>query len=109
MCDDKNVRGLITGKAVDNSVYINGVKLCVKDSKKVVNHSPVGFAWGYGGSGPAQLALAILLKFTNKDVALKLYQKFKWHVISYLPIGKDFSFPIERVISFIEGNSRGMV
>lgn len=24
------------------------------------NHSPDGFAWGYGGSGPAQLALAIL-------------------------------------------------
>jgi hypothetical protein len=24
------------------------------------NHSPTGFEWGYGGSGPAQLALAIL-------------------------------------------------
>jgi Family of unknown function (DUF6166) len=22
------------------------------------NHSPTGFEWGYGGSGPAQLALA---------------------------------------------------
>jgi hypothetical protein len=27
----------------------------------VVNHSPTGFEWGYGGSGPAQLALAMLL------------------------------------------------
>lgn len=27
---------------------------------KLVNHSPTGFSWGYGGSGPAQLALAIL-------------------------------------------------
>src|SRR5467141_965015 len=25
------------------------------------NHSPTGFAWGYGGSGPAQLALALLI------------------------------------------------
>ena len=25
------------------------------------NHSPTGFAWGYGGSGPAQLSLAILV------------------------------------------------
>jgi hypothetical protein len=24
------------------------------------NHSPTGFAWGYGGSGPSQLSLAIL-------------------------------------------------
>src|SRR5947209_8602479 len=24
------------------------------------NHSPTGFSWGYGGSGPAQLALALL-------------------------------------------------
>jgi hypothetical protein len=24
------------------------------------NHSPAGFDWGYGGSGPAQLALAML-------------------------------------------------
>ena len=27
---------------------------------QVVNHSPDGFEWGYTGSGPAQLALAIL-------------------------------------------------
>ena len=27
----------------------------------VVNHSPSGFEWGYAGSGPAQLALAMLL------------------------------------------------
>lgn len=27
----------------------------------VRNHSPDGFNWGYGGSGPSQLALAILI------------------------------------------------
>jgi hypothetical protein len=27
----------------------------------VCNHSPSGFEWGYSGSGPAQLALAMLL------------------------------------------------
>ncbi len=26
----------------------------------VVHHSPTGFEWGYGGSGPADLALSIL-------------------------------------------------
>lgn len=29
---------------------------------QVVNHSPTGFNWGYMGSGPAQLALALLYK-----------------------------------------------
>src|SRR5204862_6265890 len=28
--------------------------------KHVVHHSPDGFQWGYGGSGPADLALSIL-------------------------------------------------
>ena len=27
---------------------------------EIRNHSPTGFEWGFGGSGPAQLALAIL-------------------------------------------------
>src|SRR5262245_55620958 len=39
-----------------------GIKpLSARRSQAVFNHSPDGFAWGYGGSGPAQLALAILL------------------------------------------------
>jgi hypothetical protein len=42
-------------------------------------HSPTGFEWGYGGSGPAQLALAILLDFTGKPkTALEHYMDFKW-------------------------------
>ena len=43
------------------------------------NHSPTGFEWGYGGSGPAQLALAILAEHLGEDhAALRLYQDFKW-------------------------------
>lgn len=42
------------------------------------NHSPDGFAWGYGGSGPAQLALAILCDALGDDErAEQLYQPFK--------------------------------
>jgi hypothetical protein len=50
------------------------------------NHSPDGFEWGYGGSGPTQLALAILADYLNDDEqALNLYQRFKWEVIATLP------------------------
>jgi len=31
------------------------------------NHSPTGFEWGYGGSGPAQLALALLADHFGDD------------------------------------------
>jgi hypothetical protein len=51
----------------------------------LANHSPTGFEWGYGGSGPAQLALAMLADVIGDDeVALRLHQKFKWKVISRL-------------------------
>jgi len=47
-------------------------------SQKVWNHSPDGFNWGYGGSGPAQLALALLLDVTaDKERSVKYHQKFK--------------------------------
>lgn len=42
------------------------------------NHSPTGFEWGYSGSGPAQLALAILADYLGDDKrALLLHQDFK--------------------------------
>lgn len=42
------------------------------------DHSPDGACWGYGGSGPAQLALALLAHATGDDeLALRHYQTFK--------------------------------
>ena len=50
------------------------------------NHSPTGFEWGYGGSGPAQLALAILADhLSDEEQALNLYHRFKWLAIAGLP------------------------
>jgi hypothetical protein len=54
-------------------------------SQKLRNHSPDGFNWGYGGSGPAQLALAILLDVCGKGRALQLYQQFVGDVVARLP------------------------
>jgi hypothetical protein len=50
------------------------------------NHSPTGFEWGYGGSGPAQLALALLADHLgDSDKAVNLHQEFKRAVIADLP------------------------
>jgi hypothetical protein len=70
-------------------------------SLKYRNHSPDGFAWGYGGSGPAQLALAILLEFDEAH-AEQLYQDFKWEVIANLPQDKDFVLPMARVREWLK-------
>ncbi len=54
-------------------------------SLELANHSPSGFEWGYGGSGPAQLALALLLDYTDdEEVALAEYMAFKTEVVSQL-------------------------
>jgi hypothetical protein len=57
-------------------------RLTPDDSLKLRNHSPTGFNFGYGGSGPAQLALAILLDFTDEQTALANYQRFKGKFIA---------------------------
>ena len=49
-------------------------------------HSPNGFDWGYRGSGPAQLALAILADHlpSDENLALAYYQGFNERVIARL-------------------------
>jgi hypothetical protein len=61
-------------------------RLTPERSLELVNHSPSGFEWGYGGSsGPAQLALALLLDYTGDEAfALSHYQAFKTEVVSQL-------------------------
>lgn len=56
-----------------------------------VNHSPTGFEWGYRGSGPSQLAYAILRTFFEhsegytpedaKQAAQANYMRFKDDVV----------------------------
>jgi len=46
-------------------------------------HSPDGFNWGYCGSGPAQLALALVADVLGDDAAAQaIYQKFKSQVVA---------------------------
>jgi hypothetical protein len=60
-----------------------GVSKPLNPRNDLWNHSPTGFEWGYGGSGPAQLALAILADaLHNDDQAVELYQQFKWEMIA---------------------------
>ena len=66
------------------------------------NHSPDGFEWGYGGSGPSQLALAILADATDDETALKHYQTFKRIAITDLPQHTPWIMPQKDVIMIVE-------
>ena len=79
----KTYQGIRQGHAVD--VTVNG---CSLDPRfDLWNHSPTGFEWGYGGSGPAQLALALLADHLgDADEAVVLHQYFKRAVVEKLPL-----------------------
>ena len=55
--------------------------------RRITKHSPDGFEWGYGGSGPADFALNILSAYIGQEEAQRggLYQDFKWEFVAKLP------------------------
>jgi len=71
------------------------------------NHSPTGFEWGYGGSGPAQLALAILADATgNDELACQLHQEFKRAKIAGLRRADAWIMTDAEVLAWVEGAPR---
>jgi Family of unknown function (DUF6166) len=78
------------GHGLDVIVTVDFRPLSPRASQNVWNHSPTGFEWGYGGSGPAQLALALLLDAhagilrgrALTDLAERAHQWFKWATVS---------------------------
>ncbi len=84
----------------------------------VIHHSPDGFEWGYGGSGPADLALNILemalrkMNFDGKKVpcyrgncfelAWNLHQQFKWEFITKLSKDSENYISMDDVYSWIK-------
>lgn len=74
----KNYKGRRTEEGA--IVTVNGEELPLR--LDVRSHSPDGFNWGYEGSGPAQLALALLLDCCKDRLfAESHYQDFKRTVL----------------------------
>lgn len=87
---------LIEGDPETGAVWIDGDPLPLARSLTVRNHSPDGFAWGYAGSGPAQLALAILLAAgAPDDVAARLYQVFKTAYVQHWPMDQPIAVDVD--------------
>src|SRR5437868_1145148 len=59
-------------------VCVNGRKRPLRPRSDIRDHSPDGFEWGYGGSGPAQLALALVADCCGRSKAVPgIYQRVK--------------------------------
>ena len=81
------MKHILKGEVETRRVWLDGKELTPEESQAYRNHSPDGFSWGYGGSGPAQLALAVMLEINGKAFG---YQEFKWKELSTLIMDKDF-------------------
>ena len=76
-----------------------GIK-CMNVPHAIIKHSPTGMEWGYGGSGPADLALNILMMFAGQDFAQEHYQQFKWDVVAGVP-QEGGTIPGIRIVEWI--------
>lgn len=67
----------------------------------VVRHSPDGFNWGYGGSGPSDLALSIAYDCLSKEDAERYYMHVKARFVA--PAGPKLRIDADDVVAWIEG------
>jgi hypothetical protein len=80
----------------DDNLFLPG------PSQKLYNHSPDGFNWGYGGSGPAQLALALLYDVTgDQELSIKEHQHFKRTFVAGW--GDEWQITTEEIEAWLRG------
>lgn len=91
----------LKGKYSTREVWYNGQLITPIYSQEIINHSPDGFNWGYAGSGPAQLSLAIAyIIFNDRQLAMLYYGRLKNDIISKLP-QDDFDINFDLNFNFV--------
>ncbi|MEQ8423956.1 MAG: hypothetical protein RIB01_15440 [Balneola sp.] len=93
----------LKGELKSGRVWLFDQELFPFRSREFRNLSPSGFSWGYGGSGPAQLALAICVELFGEDLAMSIYQSFKFRYIATLP---QTDFECDLVVNLNELKSK---
>lgn len=80
-------RHVYTGQRKDDyttQVFVD-MNMLLNPRLDIRRHSTTGFEWAYAGSGPAQLAIALLAHHAGKEVAEQHYHRFNNEVIASLP------------------------
>lgn len=92
----KIYKGTNTGAGPQSVIVINGEYQ--HPLRHRMRHSPDGFQWQYGGSGPADLARSILFDLLGKQresFINSIYQEFKRKFIE--TAGKDLEIKAEDI------------
>lgn len=78
-------QGMPTTAKCTVMVHVGKHKRKLRPRLDIRSHSPDGFEWGYGGSGPAQLALALVADCCGDEMARpEIYQRVK-RLVASLP------------------------
>ena len=86
---------------VDIEVSVGAKPLDWWRSLEVSEHSPTGPEWGYRGSGPMQLALALLMAVTDDERALAHHGRFKDEVVAGLA-REGWELPLTDIRNWLE-------
>lgn len=92
-----------TGQLTIGIDTCSGIKTNVQ--RLVYRHSPTGFNFGYGGSGPADLALNICRMFCKDDqFADSIYKEFKF---KFCATGEnELVIPVTAITEFIQSKKK---
>ena len=86
-----------------HNVYLDSKRLDPQRSLEIANMSPSGFSWGYGGSGPSQLALALVLEAGASDrEAQRFYSSFMQDTIQHMPDQQKFILTGDTVLDWLK-------
>ena len=84
---------IIKGKRVDRECVVviksDHIAAPLDPHTDLVNHSPDGFEWGYTGSGPTQLAFAIMFEYAKSKFPLEI-DAYKYAIAHYIKFRNDF-------------------
>ena len=92
---DGNARVYVDDELLAPDSALWHTSLCLR------NHSPTGPEWGYHGSGPAQLAIVILLAVTDTEEAGLYYPLFRSGVLTGLRADR-WTLQVELVRRWLE-------
>ena len=77
--------GPSSGEAEDVVLWRTAEGVARASVPHAARHSQTGIEWGYGGSGPADLALSVLLALADERAADALYHRFTREVVAAVP------------------------
>jgi hypothetical protein len=77
--------------------------------RRIYDHSPTGYNFGYGGSGPADFAFNVMLMFLGKEDAQSIYQEFKRKFVACGEDKPELRIPRQTIIDFIKANGKNPI